>query len=236
MSDDPLEKILLNDENVLETPEMEFETEVIYNEMGGQPEFRVKMKPDTLGEPVPRKEDPKFELKPLPKNLKYAYLDEKNIYPVIISANLLAHKEEKILGVLRKHCSAIGYALDDFKGIHPSFCRHHIHMEEDAKLVVDAQCCLNPMMKEVVRLLEARIIYHIFDSKWVSHVHCLPKKGGFTIVTNKDNELNPRHLITGYRMCIDYRKLNKATRKYHYSLPFIDQMLERLAKHTHFCY
>ena len=80
-------------------------------------------------------------------------------------------------------------------------------------------------MKEVVRteilkLLEASIIYHIVDSRWVSHVHCVPKKGGITIVPNDNNERIPQRIVTGYRMVIDFRKLNQATRKDHYPLPF----------------
>ena len=95
-------------------------------------------------------------------------------------------------------------------------------------------------MKEVVRteilkLLEACIIYPIADSRWVSHVHCVPKKGGITVVPNHKNELIPQRIVTGYRMVIDFRKLNKAIRKDHYHLSFIDQMLERLSKHTLFC-
>jgi hypothetical protein len=96
-------------------------------------------------------------------------------------------------------------------------------------------------MKEVVRteilkLLEAGIIYPIDDSIWVSHVHCVPKKGGITIVPNDKNELIPQRIVTGYRMVIDFRKSNKATRKDHYPLPFIYQMLERLSKNTHICF
>jgi hypothetical protein len=94
-------------------------------------------------------------------------------------------------------------------------------------------------MKEVVRteilkLLEVGIIYPIADSRWVSLIHCVPKKGGITVVPNDKNELILQRIVTGYRMVIDFRKLNKATRKDHYPLPFIDQMLERLSKHTHF--
>ena len=96
-------------------------------------------------------------------------------------------------------------------------------------------------MKEVVRteilkLLEACIIYPIADSRWVSPFHCVPKKGGITIVPNDKNEFIPQRIVTGYRMVIHFRKLNKATRKDHYPLPFIDRMLERLSKHTHFCF
>jgi hypothetical protein len=90
--------------------------------------------------------------------------------------------------------------------------------------------------KEVIKLLEAGIVYPIADSKWVSHVHCNPKKGGITVVPNDENELVAQRTVTGYRMCTDFRKLNKVTKKDHYPLPFLDQMLERLSKHSPFCY
>ena len=90
--------------------------------------------------------------------------------------------------------------------------------------------------KEILKLLETGIIYPVADSQWVSPVHCVPKKGGITVVPNDKDELIPQRVITGYRMVIDFRKLNKATKKDHYPLPFIDQMLERLSKHTHFCF
>ena len=90
--------------------------------------------------------------------------------------------------------------------------------------------------KEILKLLEAGIIYLVADRQWVSPVHCVPKKGGITIVPNDKDELIPQRIITGYRMVIDFCKLNKATKKDHYPLPFIDQMLERLSKHTHFCF
>ena len=83
--------------------------------------------------------------------------------------------------------------------------------------------------KEMLKLLEAGLIYPISDSSWVSPVQVVPKKGGMTVVKNDQNELIPTRTVTGWRMCIDYRKLNEATRKDHYPLPFMDQMLERLA-------
>ena len=89
---------------------------------------------------------------------------------------------------------------------------------------------------EILKLLEACIIYHVADSQWVSPVHCVPKKGGITVVPKYKDELTPQRIVTGYRMVIDFTKLNKATTKDHYPLPFIDQMLERLSKHTHFCF
>nr|GFB02874.1 DNA-directed DNA polymerase [Tanacetum cinerariifolium] len=80
------------------------------------------------------------------------------------------------------------------------------------------------------------LIYPISDSPWVSPVHYVPKKGGFTVVENKDNELIPTRLVTGWHVCIDYRKLNEATRKDHFPLPFMDQMLERLAGNQYYCF
>ena len=90
--------------------------------------------------------------------------------------------------------------------------------------------------KEILKLLEAGIIYPVADSEWVSPVHCVPKKGGITVVPNDKDELIPQRIITGCRMVIDFCPLNKATKKDHCPLPFIDQMLERLSKHTHFCF
>ena len=88
--------------------------------------------------------------------------------------------------------------------------------------------------KELLKLLHARIIYPIPHSDWVSPVQVVPKKGGMTVVENNKNELIPQRTITGWRICIDYRKLNVATKKDHFRLSFIDEMLERLAKHSFF--
>ena len=93
---------------------------------------------EILGDPSPPKGYPVFELKPLPDTLKYAYLDEKKIYPVIISANLSEHEEERLLKNLKKHRAGIGYTLDDLKGISPTLSEHMINMEP-AKPVVDHQ-------------------------------------------------------------------------------------------------
>nr|GEX19710.1 reverse transcriptase domain-containing protein [Tanacetum cinerariifolium] len=89
---------------------------------------------------------------------------------------------------------------------------------------------------EVLKLLDAGLIYLIFDSLWVSPIHCVPKKRGFTVVENEENELILTRLVTGWRVCIDYRKLNEATRKDHFPLPFMDQILERLAGNHYYCF
>src|SRR3954462_1041674 len=97
------------------------------------------------------KEDPVFDIKPLPDTLKYAYLDENKVYHVIINSNLSRYEEERLLETLCRHRGAIGYTLDALKGISPSIFQHTINLEPDAKPVVDHQLWLNPKMKDVVR-------------------------------------------------------------------------------------
>ncbi|GJU26241.1 reverse transcriptase domain-containing protein [Tanacetum coccineum] len=106
-------------------------------------------------------------------------------------------------------------------------------MDDDFKLAIQHQRRVNPKIlevikEEVIKLLDAGLIYPIFDSPWVSPVHVVPKKG-MTLITNEHNDLIPTRLVTSWRVCIDYQKLNDATRKHHFPLPFMDQMLERLA-------
>jgi hypothetical protein len=100
---------------------------------------------------LPHKEDLVFDLKPLPDDLKYAYIDDKKIYPVIISSKLSGKEEERLLEILRKHRGAMRYTLNDLKGISPTICQHAINIEPDAKPVVEHQRRLIPKMKEVVR-------------------------------------------------------------------------------------
>ncbi|CAL8116894.1 unnamed protein product [Prunus armeniaca] len=181
-----------------------------------------------------REEAPKCELKPLPAGLKYAFLGEDETYHVVISSKLELLHEVMLLKVLKDHRTAIGWTLADIKGISPLVCPHKIFLEEDAKPVRQAQRRLNPTMKEVVqkevlKLWDAGIICPIFDSKWVSPTQVVPKKLGVTVVENDNGEMVPTRITTGSRMCIDYRKLNSVTRKDHFPLPFLDQILERVA-------
>ena len=118
---------------------------------------------------------------------------------------------------------------------------HRILLEEEYKPSVEAQRRLNPTMKEVVRKevlkwLDTGVIYPISDSAWVSPVQVVPKKGGTTVIRTENNILLPSRTITGWRICIDYQKLNKSTRKDHFPLPFLDQMLDRLAGHEYYCF
>ncbi|GJU18659.1 reverse transcriptase domain-containing protein [Tanacetum coccineum] len=186
-------------------------------------------------------EPPELELKDLPSHLEYAYLEGIDKLPVIIAKGLKDDEKEALLKVLKSHKRAIAWKITDIKGIDPRFCTHKILMEEDYKPTVQSQRRVNPKIhevikKEVIKLLDAGMIYPISDSPWVSPVHCVPKKGGITVVANEDNELIPTRLVTGWRVCIDYRKLNEATRKDHFPLPFMDQMLERLAGNEFYCF
>ena len=97
-----------------------------------EPILKHNLPIEILGYPPPPKGDPMFELKPLPDNLKYAYIDEKKIYPGIISANLSEHEEERKLKILMKHRTTIGYTLDDLKGMSPTLCQHKINLEKEA--------------------------------------------------------------------------------------------------------
>ena len=178
-------------------------------------------------------------LKELPSHLKYEFLEPEKRKPIIISAAFTEAEKQKLLVIMRKYKEAIAWSIEDLKGIIPSICMHKILLEDNAKTSIEHQRRLNPVMKEVVRKevlkwLNAGFIYAISDSSWVSPVHVVPKKGGFTVIRNEKNELIPTRTVTGWRVCIDYRKLNTATRKDHFPLPFIDKMLDRLAGHPHF--
>nr|GFC55560.1 reverse transcriptase domain-containing protein [Tanacetum cinerariifolium] len=128
-------------------------------------------------------EPPEVELKDLPYHLEYAFLAGDTKFPSLLLKNL--------------------------KGINPEFCTHKILMEEDYKPAVQHQRGVNPKIhdvikKEVEKLLDAELIYPISNSPWVSPVHCVPKKGGFTMVENEENELIPTRLVTRWRVSIDY--------------------------------
>ncbi|GJZ33774.1 reverse transcriptase domain-containing protein [Tanacetum coccineum] len=186
-------------------------------------------------------EPPELELKDLPSHLEYAFLEENDKLPVIIAKGLKNDEKDALLKVLKSHKGAIAWKITDIKGIDPRFCTHKILMEDDYKPTVQSQRRVNPKIhevikKEVLKLLDAGMIYPISDSPWVSPVHCVPKKGGITVVANEENELISTRLVTGWRVCIDYRKLNEATRKDHFPLPFMDQMIERLAGNEFYCF
>ncbi|GJR43170.1 reverse transcriptase domain-containing protein [Tanacetum coccineum] len=178
-----------------------------------------------------------------------AYLKDDLISPEIDYADcdleedicLKDDEKEALLKVLKPHKWAIAWKITDIKGIDPYFCTYKNLMEDDYKPTVQSQRRVNPKIyevikKEVLKLLDGGTIYPISDSPWVSPVHCVPKKGRITVVANEENELILTRLVTGWRVCIDYRKLNEANRKDHFPLPFMDQMLERLAENEFYCF
>uniref|UniRef100_A0A2N9EYF5 Integrase catalytic domain-containing protein n=1 Tax=Fagus sylvatica TaxID=28930 RepID=A0A2N9EYF5_FAGSY len=252
---DPLETLLTNSVNsydiehdaklteicsLLDSSQVLEEEQVMAVNEPWRPRFEEL--PETEKKPMPSSEEiPQLELKPLPNGFKYAYLGPGETFPVVISAALNEEQEGKLLCVLRDHKLALGWTIADIKGISPLICTHKIYLEDDCKTSREPQRRLNPTMKdvvknEVIKLLDAGIIYPISDSKWVSPTQVVPKKSGITVVKNANDELIPTRLVTGWRMCIDYRKLNFATRKDHFPLPFIDQILERVAGHEYYCF
>nr|GEV20063.1 reverse transcriptase domain-containing protein [Tanacetum cinerariifolium] len=157
-------------------------------------------------------EPPELELKELLSNLEYTFLEGTDKLPIIISKELKDKEKSALLKVLKSHERAIAWKISDIKGIDPRFCTHKVLTEDDFKPMVQHQ------------------------RRWVSPVYCVPKKGGMTVVENKDNELIPIRLVTGWRVCIEYRKLNDATWKNHFPIPFMDQMLKCLARNEFYCF
>nr|GEU57235.1 reverse transcriptase domain-containing protein [Tanacetum cinerariifolium] len=186
-------------------------------------------------------EPPAVELKVLPPHLEYTFLESDDKLPVIIAKDLSVEEKAALIKVLKSYKRAIAWMLFDIKGINPEFCNHKILLQEDFTPAVQHQRRVyqkihEVIKQEVIKLLDVRLIYPISDSPWVSPVHCVPKKGGFTVVENEENELIPTRLVTGWRVCIDYRKLNEATWKDHFPLPFMDHILERLVGNQYYCF
>ncbi|GKB63835.1 putative reverse transcriptase domain-containing protein [Tanacetum coccineum] len=128
-------------------------------------------------------EPPKLELKELPEHLEYAFLQDNNQLPVVISSALSTDEKTRLLEVLQNHKGAIAWSIADIKGINSSLYTYKILMEYEFKPSVQPQRRVNPNIKEVVKkevikLLHAGLIYPISDSLWVSPVHVVPKKGG----------------------------------------------------------
>ncbi|KAI3782083.1 hypothetical protein L2E82_12115 [Cichorium intybus] len=249
ISSDPLSLVLNNDldEEKIEELVEKFELNEDLKTMVKAVEERKDLKNKQVMMQLPNSTEkllpsvvkgPKLELKTLPEHLKYVYLGNEETLPVIVSNKLTEKEEEELINLLKRYKKAIGWTIADIKGLSPSLCMHKILMEDDYKPSRQPQRRLNPPMmevvkKEIMKLLNARMIYPISDSKWVSPVQVVPKKAGVTVVENEDGDLVPTRVQNGWRVCIDYRKLNAATRKDHFPLPFIDQMLERLAGKSH---
>ncbi|KAK4397595.1 hypothetical protein Sango_1596100 [Sesamum angolense] len=145
---------------------------------------------------------PSLELKPLPSYLKYVFLENDSSLPIIVSSNLTELQEKKLKRVLKEHMTAIGWSIVDIKGISPVTCTHKILMRRDTA-----------------------------ESTTTATTKPQYARGELTVVANDNNVLIPTRTVIGWRVCIDYRALNEAARKYHFPLPFIDQMGEKLAGH-----
>nr|GEZ06819.1 reverse transcriptase domain-containing protein [Tanacetum cinerariifolium] len=156
---------------------------------------------------------PKVELKDLPPRLEYTFLESDDKLPVIIVKDLNVEEKTALIMVLKSHKRAIAWKLSNITGIDPEFCTHKNLMEEDFEPTVQHQRRVNPKIYDVIK-----------------------QEGGYIVVENEDNELILTRLVTGWRVCIDYRKLNEATRKDHFPLPFIDKMLERLTGNQYCCF
>ncbi|GJW73473.1 reverse transcriptase domain-containing protein [Tanacetum coccineum] len=154
-------------------------------------------------------EPPKLELKELPEHLEYAFLQEDNQLPVVISSALSATEKVRLLEVLRNHKGAIAWSIANIKGIDSSLYTHKILMEDEFKPSIQSQRRVNPnikeiVKKEVIKLLDAGLIYPISDSPWVSLVQVVPKKEGMTIVKKEKNKLIPQRTVTEWRVSFDH--------------------------------
>nr|GEU74648.1 hypothetical protein [Tanacetum cinerariifolium] len=147
------------------------------------------------------------KLKDLPPHLEYAFLEGDDKLPVIIAKYLSVGEKTALITVLKSHKRAIAWKLSDIKCIDLNFGLTKFSWSKTS-----------------------------YQRPWVSPVHCVPKKGGFTVVKNEENELVLTRLVTGWHVCIDYRKWNEATRKDHFPLHFMDQMLQRLAGNQYYCF
>nr|GFC82280.1 reverse transcriptase domain-containing protein [Tanacetum cinerariifolium] len=122
-----------------------------------------------------------------------AFLGNNGEWPVIIAKDLSSNEKTDLINVLKTRNKAIVWKLMDIKGIDPEFCSHKILLEEEHSPKVQSQRRVNPKIhdiikKEVEKLLDARLIYPISDSPWVSTIHCVRKKGGMTVIkTMKTN-------------------------------------------------
>nr|GEV49047.1 hypothetical protein [Tanacetum cinerariifolium] len=144
---------------------------------------------------------PDLELKDLPPHLEYECLEGTSKLPIIITKDLKREEKEQLLKVLKSHKRAIAWKISHIRGIDPNICTRKILMEDDFKPSVQ----------------------HQRRSLGEPHLR-RTQKGGMTVITNENNELIPTRLVTGWRVCIDYQKVNDATHKEQYPLPFMDQM------------
>nr|GEV20756.1 DNA-directed DNA polymerase [Tanacetum cinerariifolium] len=158
----------------------------------------------------------------LPQNRKELKLCDDN-FPVIIAKDLSVEEKAALIKVLKSHKQAIAWKLSDINGINLEFCTHKILMEDDFEPAILMEDDFEPAVQH-----QRRVNPKIYE--------VIKKEGGFSVVENEENELIPTRLVTGWRVCVDYHKLNEATRKDHFPLPSMDQMLKRLAGNEYYCF
>ncbi|XP_071739034.1 uncharacterized protein [Rutidosis leptorrhynchoides] len=189
---DPVEIFCLGDEEDVECEEVKAVELAVASTMDARlPLWTHKYEPlpksiDTNMRPS-LESPPTLELKPLPSHLKYAFLGTKGTLPVIIASDLTGVQEKALMEVLHKYKAAVGWTIADFKGISPSVCMHRIVTDPEVKPARDTQRKLNPNMqevvkKEVLKWLDAGIIFPISDSQWVNPTQTVPKKAGITVM------------------------------------------------------
>ena len=132
----------------------------------------------------------------MPELLKYVFLGSEETLVVIIASNLTPEQEDQLIDILKVHKEAIGWIIVDLKSISLSICIHHIYTEDNVKPTREMQRWLNPKMqevvkKEIIKWLDAGIIYPISDNHWVSLTQVVPKKSGLTIVRTDHGDLVP---------------------------------------------
>jgi hypothetical protein len=164
---DPLQRAMENQISNQQDKELEEATKGLEPHDGSVEEEKF----EDIGEIKPEEPQmPEVDLKPLPKGLKYEFLGSDKTYPVIVSDELSLEENEALPILLKKHRKVIGYSINDLKGISPAFCTHHIPTEDQCKPVVDHQRRLTHAMrevvkKEVIKLLDAGIIYPVLHSE-----------------------------------------------------------------------
>ncbi|XP_069150303.1 uncharacterized protein [Solanum lycopersicum] len=161
-------------------------------------------------------------------------IEEYGSFVEALDRDLNVHQVESLVKELKKFKRAIGWTIVNNIVIPPGICSHKIQLMPDHKLSIEHQRCISPPMQEVVKkettkMLDAEVIYPIADNSWVCPFQCVPKKGGMIVVPNEKNELVPMRPVTGWRVHMDYQNLNALTKRDHFPIPFMDQMLDRLA-------
>nr|GEZ65212.1 DNA-directed DNA polymerase [Tanacetum cinerariifolium] len=175
-----------------------------------------------------------------PKNEKSSDDEPPEVELKELPPHLDVNEKSTLIEVLKSRKKEIAWKLTDIRDIDPEFYSHKILLEDDYSPKVQSQRRVNlkihdVIKKEVKKLLDAGLIYLSSTSLGLVLSTVLLKKV-MTVIKNDENELVPTGLITGWRVYIDYRKLNETTRKDHFALPFMDQMLERLTGNEYYCF